>query len=147
MACSNCGNSTCGCDELTLPIGPKGDKGDPSCLAFSTIQTSIGATGTAYVPIWTFLFSDAMAEPFTAFKANVYVSGGEGRVRVRELISNTILLEYSVSSTDGNNIVTVTNYGGHPLCIYPAVNSIIEVSIIGDGTNYTYIKSSAFYYL
>src|SRR3989337_836246 len=87
--------SSCnGCDsELGLPVGATGAAGAPGFLSLNFILggSPFSNSTTSYVEAGRFIFSNTFAEPFTALKTNVWVDGGTGSMRVRDLITGTVV--------------------------------------------------------
>lgn len=133
-------------DDLGLPIGPAGAKGEPSILALS--YTIGGApfisTSTSYVEVGRFPFSNTIADPFEGIKNNVWVSGGTGKLRVRDLVSGTVIYENTnITSTSATNIETVTGQS-----VYDVANAlvVIEVAHATGGANSISIGATTLYY-
>jgi hypothetical protein len=120
----DCGcNEDCGCDGM--PKGEKGDAGQPSILALSFINNGIPITNAtnSFLELGRFPFSNTIADPFTALKFNVWVSGGTGTFQIRDLISgNVVYINSNVISTSPINIETITG-----LDIYDVANALLVV--------------------
>lgn len=114
-------------DELGLPVGSQGEQGLPAFLPLSF--TGGGSPDTdntaAFVEIVgsRFLFSTNNATPFTSIRINIWVNGGVGAYRIRDLISGNVLYTNSnITSTSSINVETATG-----LEIYNVTNAIIVI--------------------
>jgi len=120
-SCNSCNS------DLGLPIGLTGAAGAPSILALSyTIGGSpFAAATTTYEEAGRFIFSNTAADPFTALRTNVWVSAGEGSMRVIDLITSTVVYENtSITSTSATNVEVVTGQS-----IYNVSSAILAVQV------------------
>lgn len=109
-------------------MGEKGDAGQPAFLHLNmnNFGVAFDTSNIVYSEMKRFTFSTAMAEAFTALKANIYVSGGVGSLRIQKIsgVPATIYENTNITSTSNDNIETATG-----LDIYPSTGDIIAVQI------------------
>lgn len=142
----NC-NSNQSCNEcLSVPVGERGEPGAPGILALNFMISGASASEDSgnYLTIGELPFDGTITNPFTALKANVYVSGEAGSLRIIQKKSpNTVLYENNnISSTSSSNIETATG-----LSIIPSANEVIQIQIKSNNVVDTcFIGSIQFYY-
>lgn len=143
---NNTSGGSCGCDSsLGLPIGATGARGAASfhAMSFTIAGSPLTTSSTSYVEAGRFVFSNTLADPFTAIKTNIWVSAGTGSLRIKDLVTgNTIYENTSITSTSNINIETVTSQS-----VYNTTGAIVAVEIKQqNGANTISIGSSTFYY-
>ena len=144
--CTTCGCNDCSCeDPLKLPVGPPGEKGDPSG-AF--LDYNISTTSTIYQMAADMIIGPAVADPFTAVKIAVYVSAGVGSLKIEAIDSGGTTLLYentNITSTNAYNIETITEYLSAALSIYPS-DAIIRISVKNNAPGNLITSTAATYY-
>lgn len=143
--CNSCSDDSCsGC--LQVPKGDQGDPGAPGILAinFITSGAPVSDSSGTYITVGEFPFDGTIIDPFTALKANIYVSGNTGCLRIRQKKApNTVLYENTnISSTSSSNVETAT-----ALSIIPSADEVVQVQIKTNNTSFsTLLGSIQFYY-
>lgn len=144
---SNNSNGCCNeCDSLGLPVGEQGENGQPAFVAISCFEAgqAYATNSIAYQPVREFTFSNVMGNPLTAYKANIFMTGGTGSIRIKDRVSGLTIDEFSVvSSTSDKNIETRTGFSA-----YPSAGAIILIEVKSNtgGLNFISIGSISFYY-
>lgn len=140
VCCDNCENEG-------MPVGPQGEPGAPAFLCLS----ATGGSGpfTDNTNTWVeasnsrFYFSNNISKPFTSVNINIYVSGGTGACRVKDLISGNILYENdNITSTSLTNIESGTG-----LNIYNSTSALIVLEVLSDVAESISIGTTTLAYL
>jgi hypothetical protein len=142
-------NTSCICgdcdDSLGLPIGATGEAGAPGSQALSYIigGAPFISVSTTYQEVGRIVFSNAIADPFTAVKNNVWMSGGTGSLKISDLATgNTIYENTNITATTAYNIETATG-----ISAYNAAASVIVIEVKTQNiANTISIGSTLFYY-
>ncbi len=123
--CTTCSDDNCTCD-LTIPVGPPGERGPGNGLYMSFITGGAAptTTSTSYVLLGEFVFDQATMDKFKSLKANCYMTAGTGSIRVRQKASpNNVLYENTtVSGTTTTNIESATG-----LDIIPGDDQVVQI--------------------
>ena len=136
--------------SLKVPTGPRGLKGEPSCLVVP-ITANASHTLASYQTVGSIVIGNDTNSPFTAAAFGIYVeSGSTGSVKILHIdpngVSTTLYENTNITSVNQYNVEKATKYLSNPLSIVSNLGTVYIQTLNQTAGKYIKISGCTLYY-